>query len=201
MTDYTIKDVRAREIFDSRANPTVEVDVVLACGSVGRGMVPAGASTGAYEALELRDNDRPEVFGGKGVQTALKHVRGELRELLIGRDASRQAELDRLMIDLDGTPTSRAWAPTPSGLLPGHRARGGRRGRGMALPLQGASPAPPLPLIQIIGGGARARHRGRAATWSCRWARAAREPSPWWWTSQCRQEGVREGRQAACRGG
>lgn len=159
MTDYTIKDVRAREIFDSRANPTVEVDVVLACGSVGRGMVPAGASTGAYEALELRDKDRPEVFGGKGVQTALKHVRGELRELLIGRDASRQAELDRLMIDLDGTPNkSRLGANAILGCsLAIAHAAAGADGEWLYRYLGGASAGTlPLPMIQIIGGGAHA---------------------------------------------
>ncbi len=97
-----IQDVRARELLDSRGNPTLEVDVELGDGTVGRAIVPSGASTGAYEAVELRDNDA-DRYGGKGVLTALGHVRGELRELLTGRDADDQTGLDRAMIEADGT--------------------------------------------------------------------------------------------------
>jgi len=98
-----IQDVRARELLDSRGNPTLEVDVELGDGTVGRAIVPSGASTGAYEAVELRDGDAGR-YGGKGVLIAIGHVRGELRELLNGRDADDQAGLDRAMIEADGTP-------------------------------------------------------------------------------------------------
>jgi enolase len=95
--------VRARELLDSRGNPTLEVDVDLGDGTFGRAMVPSGASTGAYEAVELRDGNTAR-YGGKGVLNAIDHVRGELRELLIGRDADDQAVIDRAMVDADGTP-------------------------------------------------------------------------------------------------
>ena len=98
-----IREVRARELLDSRGNPTLEVDVELDDGTVGRTMVPSGASTGAYEAVELRDGD-PARYGGKGVLTAVDHVRTELRQLVIGKPAEDQAALDRAMIELDGTP-------------------------------------------------------------------------------------------------
>src|SRR5258708_25089006 len=101
MTD--IIDIRAREILDSRGNPTVEVDVTLESGTVGRAAVPSGASTGAHEAVELRDGD-PKRFGGKGVQKALEAVNGEIFDALSGFDAEDQLAIDRLMIDLDGTP-------------------------------------------------------------------------------------------------
>jgi len=95
--------VRAREILDSRGNPTVEVDVKLADGATGRAAVPSGASTGEREALELRDNDRAR-YNGKGVRQAVAHVNGELAKAILNRDID-QRELDRTMIELDGTPT------------------------------------------------------------------------------------------------
>jgi len=98
-----ISDIRAREVLDSRGNPTVEVDVTLDDGSRGRATVPSGASTGAHEAAELRDGD-PGRFRGRGVLTALQHVERELAPHLSGMDATRQPEIDRAMIDLDGTP-------------------------------------------------------------------------------------------------
>jgi len=98
-----ITDVNARELIDSRGNPTLEVDVALDDGTVGHAMVPSGASTGAYEAVELRDGDAAR-YSGKGVLTAVDHVRTELRELVIGRPVEDQASLDRAMIELDGTP-------------------------------------------------------------------------------------------------
>ncbi|TVQ91243.1 MAG: phosphopyruvate hydratase [Chromatiaceae bacterium] len=97
-----IVDVRAREILDSRGNPTVEVDVLTADGAIGRAAVPSGASTGSREALELRDGDKAR-YGGKGVLTACANVNGELRDAVLGLDASDQEGLDRTMIDLDGT--------------------------------------------------------------------------------------------------
>ncbi|CAN5802644.1 phosphopyruvate hydratase [soil metagenome] len=96
-----IKDIKAREIFDSRGNPTVEVDVVLASGASGRMMVPSGASTGMSEALELRDGG--SRYRGKGVRKAVQHVNQEIRSALIGQEAEDQENLDRLMIALDGS--------------------------------------------------------------------------------------------------
>ena len=98
----TIKTVHGREIIDSRGNPTVEVDVTLAGGVVGRAAVPSGASTGVREALELRDGDKKRYLG-KGVTKAVGHVNGEIAKALAGRDADQQA-VDRHMIELDGTP-------------------------------------------------------------------------------------------------
>src|SRR5438105_8202305 len=97
-----IVDVIGREILDSRGNPTVEVDVELEDGSQGRAAVPSGASTGAHEAVELRDGDNSR-WGGKGVTKAVRAVNGEVAEAVVGLEAEDQAELDRIMIDLDGT--------------------------------------------------------------------------------------------------
>src|ERR1700751_5249912 len=97
----TIEQVHARQIFDSRGNPTVEVDVGLASGALGRAAVPSGASTGTREALELRDGDAP--FGGKGVTRAVANVNGEIADAVRGRDATDQRGWDDAMIALDGT--------------------------------------------------------------------------------------------------
>ena len=99
-----IKDIIGREIIDSRGNPTVEVDVVLENGVIGRASVPSGASTGEREALELRDDDNTR-FMGKGVLKAVNNANGPLRDLVIGMDAENQKELDYAMLKLDGTPT------------------------------------------------------------------------------------------------
>ncbi|RZJ95206.1 MAG: phosphopyruvate hydratase, partial [Brevundimonas sp.] len=101
MTD--IADIVARQILDSRGNPTVEVDVTLEDGSFGRAAVPSGASTGAHEAVELRDGDK-DMWGGKGVQKAVDAVNGEIFDALSGMDAEQQRRIDEAMIDLDGTP-------------------------------------------------------------------------------------------------
>jgi enolase len=98
-----IADVIAREILDSRGNPTVEVDVVLESGAHGRAAVPSGASTGAHEAVELRDDDKAR-YGGKGVRTAVANVVSEIAEAIEGLEATEQVALDDLLIDLDGTP-------------------------------------------------------------------------------------------------
>ncbi len=98
----TIIDVFAREILDSRGNPTVEVDVLLDDGTMGRAAVPSGASTGAYEAVEKRDGD-PKRYGGKGVLEACAAVNGEIAEAIVGMDSTEQEELDAVMIELDGT--------------------------------------------------------------------------------------------------
>ena len=97
-----IVDVHARQILDSRGNPTVEVDVTLEDGGMGRAAVPSGASTGAHEAVELRDGDKSR-WGGKGVMKAVQAVNGEIAEAVVGLDAENQTELDRIMIDLDGS--------------------------------------------------------------------------------------------------
>src|SRR3954463_15793323 len=98
-----IAAVRGREILDSRGNPTVEVDVVLADGTIGRAGVPSGASTGAYEAVELRDGDKGRYLG-KGVAKAVENVNTTLAKAIVGRDPSDQAGLDAAMIAADGTP-------------------------------------------------------------------------------------------------
>ncbi len=98
-----IADIVAREILDSRGNPTIEVDVVLDFGAEGRAAVPSGASTGAHEAVELRDGDAAR-YGGKGVRQAIAHAEGEILDAIGGIDASEQVRIDDLMIDLDGTP-------------------------------------------------------------------------------------------------
>ena len=96
-----IKEIHAREILDSRGNPTVEVDVILESGALGRAAVPSGASTGVREALELRDKD--ERFVGKGVRKAVNNVNTIIREKLIGMEASNQELIDNTMLELDGT--------------------------------------------------------------------------------------------------
>jgi enolase len=102
-----IERVHAREILDSRGNPTVEVDVTLDSGAFGRAAVPSGASTGTHEAVELRDGDKAR-FGGKGVQTAVRNVNTRIAEMVVGRDAEDQAGLDQALIELDGTPNKAA---------------------------------------------------------------------------------------------
>ncbi len=97
-----IKEIKAREVIDSRGNPTVEADVILEDGSFGRGISPSGASTGAREAIELRDGDKSR-YGGKGVLTAVNNIKGDIKSALIGKDAMDQAAIDQIMIDLDGT--------------------------------------------------------------------------------------------------
>ncbi|MFT6425152.1 MAG: enolase, partial [Celeribacter sp.] len=99
----TIIDILGREILDSRGNPTVEVDVILEDGTIGRAAVPSGASTGAHEAVEKRDGDKARYLG-KGVLEAVAAVNGEIAEALVGMDATEQEAIDAVMIELDGTP-------------------------------------------------------------------------------------------------
>src|SRR4030088_523658 len=99
-TDIT--EIKAREILDSRGNPTIEVDVLLASGAMGRAAVPSGASTGVHEALELRDGDAKR-YGGKGVLKAVGNVNTKIAEALRGFDATHQADLDARLIELDGS--------------------------------------------------------------------------------------------------
>jgi enolase len=109
----TIVHVRAREILDSRGNPTVEAEVLLESGATGRAAVPSGASTGEHEAVELRDGEKDRYLG-KGVRRAVEHVDGEIADELEGMDAFEQVAVDQAMIELDGTPNKVDWARTPS---------------------------------------------------------------------------------------
>jgi enolase len=150
-----IADIKARQILDSRGNPTVEVDVVLEDGVVGRASVPSGASTGEYEAVELRDGDK-KLYGGKSVLGACDNVRERIAPELIGLDASDQVALDGLMIELDGTPNkgelganailgvslALAKAAAASMEMPLYRYLGGTSARTL-----------PLPMMNILNGG------------------------------------------------
>ncbi|AOU98201.1 phosphopyruvate hydratase [Acidihalobacter yilgarnensis] len=153
-----IVDVHARELLDSRGNPTVEADVRLASGAFGRAAVPSGASTGTREAVELRDGDAKR-YGGKGVLKAVEHVNGEIREDLLGLDGREQVSIDRRLIELDGTPTKArlganailavsmalAKAAASEAGLPLYRHLGGNGAMTM-----------PVPMMNIINGGAHA---------------------------------------------
>src|SRR5258707_14999921 len=99
----TIESIQAREILDSRGNPTIEVEVILADGSIGRAAVPSGASTGAYEAVELRDGDKSRYLG-RGVTQAVRNVHETIAPSLLGLEAEDQAGIDQLLLELDGTP-------------------------------------------------------------------------------------------------
>ena len=154
----TITDIRAREILDSRGNPTVEVDVFLENGAHGRAAVPSGASTGRHEAVELRDGDAKR-YGGKGVRKAVAAVNGEIFDVLSGMDGENQIAIDNILIELDGTPNksrlganallgvslATAKAAAISAGLPLYRYIGGAHARTL-----------PVPLMNIINGGAHA---------------------------------------------
>jgi enolase len=154
----TIVRVIGREILDSRGNPTVEADVYLADGSMGRAAVPSGASTGEHEAVELRDGDKSRYLG-KGTQQAVGHINDEIAKTLEGEDASNQAEIDRLMIELDGTDNkgrlganailavsmAAARAAADAEYTPLYRYLGGVGARTL-----------PVPMMNIINGGAHA---------------------------------------------
>ncbi|HEY7963712.1 MAG TPA: phosphopyruvate hydratase [Steroidobacteraceae bacterium] len=159
-----IKDIRGREIVDSRGNPTVEADVVLESGALGRAAVPSGASTGTREAVELRDGDNKR-YGGKGVLKAVGHINTVLRQALLGMEAGEQAAIDRRMIELDGTDTkgrlganallgvslAAAHAAAHEAQQPLYRQLaqliGGRR-----------EPVMPVPMMNIVNGGAHANN-------------------------------------------
>jgi len=153
-----IVDITAREILDSRGNPTVEVDVILEDGSMGRAAVPSGASTGAHEAVEKRDGDKKR-YGGKGVSQAVDAVNGEIYEALSGSDAEDQRRIDAMLIELDGTANksrlganailgvslATAKAAASSAALPLYKYVGGVSARVL-----------PVPMMNIINGGAHA---------------------------------------------
>jgi enolase len=157
----TIVEVHAREILDSRGNPTIETDVTLKSGAVGRAAVPSGASTGSREAIELRDGDARR-YGGKGVKKACANVNGEIRQALLGKEANDQAAIDRTLIDLDGTENkSRLGANAMLSVSLGcvrAAATEARQplyrylnGLGGGVPMQ-----LPVPMMNIINGGAHA---------------------------------------------
>jgi enolase len=150
-----IIDIHGREILDSRGNPTVEVDVLLEDGSFGRAAVPSGASTGAHEAVELRDGDKVRYLG-KGVTRAVASVNGEIAEALIGLDAEDQREIDMAMIDLDGTANkSRLGANAILGVsLAAAKAAADARGLPLYRYVGGVSARTlPVPMMNIINGG------------------------------------------------
>ncbi|GAB3835037.1 phosphopyruvate hydratase [Dactylosporangium cerinum] len=157
-TAAVIETITARRILDSRGNPTVEVDVVLADGSVGRAAVPSGASTGAREAVELRDGD-PARWHGKGVDRAVAHVNGEIAAALRGRDGADQAGLDTALVALDGTATkSRLGANAILGVsLATAKAVAAAHRQPLYRYLGGAEAhLLPLPMMNIVNGGAHA---------------------------------------------
>lgn len=156
-----IIDVHARQILDSRGNPTVEVDVLTDDGAIGRAAVPSGASTGIHEAVELRDNDKKK-YVGKGVLKAVKNVNTTIAEALVGMEVSEQAAIDQAMIDLDGTPNKAklganailavsmavAKAAADEADLPLYRYIGGTNSKTL-----------PIPMMNILNGGAHADNK------------------------------------------
>lgn len=153
-----IVEVIGREILDSRGNPTVEVDVVLECGARGRAAVPSGASTGSHEAVELRDEDKSRYLG-KGVLKAVNNVNTEIREALLGMDALNQVAIDKLMIELDGTPNKgRLGANAILGVsLAVSKAAAEALGQPLYKYLGGVNAKElPLPMMNILNGGAHA---------------------------------------------
>lgn len=148
-----IKNIKARQIFDSRGNPTVEVDVILFDGSLGRASVPSGASTGAYEAVELRDGDKA-LYGGKSVFSAVDNVNTVIRDALIGFDAENQAALDRVLLDLDGTPNkSRLGANATLGVSLAAAKAVAQSRRIPLYKLVGNGIKLPVPMMNILNGG------------------------------------------------
>jgi len=158
MPAMNIADIHAREVLDSRGNPTVEAQVTLSDGTSGRAIVPSGASTGEHEAVELRDAD-PQRFQGKGVLKAVENVNGEIAEVLANFDASDQRALDRKMIELDSTPTKGRLGA--NAILAVSMAAARAAATGFDLPLYrylggaGANTLP-VPMMNILNGGAHA---------------------------------------------
>jgi enolase len=153
----SIAHVNARQILDSRGNPTVEVDVLLESGAVGRAAVPSGASTGVHEAVELRDGG--SEYGGKAVTKAVANVTGEIRAAVVGLDAAEQEELDRVLIDLDGTPNKgRLGANAILGVsLAAAKAAAVDAGESLYSYLGGPGATTlPVPMMNVINGGAHA---------------------------------------------
>ncbi len=159
----TIAQIRARQILDSRGNPTVEADVLLEDGSFGRAAVPSGASTGSFEAHELRDGE--EAFGGKGVQQAVQNIVGEIQDAVLGMDAGEQALLDARMVELDGTPNKERLGANAILAVSLANAKAEAFSRGVmlfeyvaGLSQTAQSPLLPLPMCNLINGGQHAAH-------------------------------------------
>ena len=155
---FLIQNIIGREILDSRGNPTIEVDVILEGGATGRASVPSGASTGIFEACELRDND-PGRYLGKGVLKAAQNIKNEIAPALIGKSALNQAEIDRIMIDLDGTPNkSRLGANAILGVsLACAKAAANAQGMNLYQYVGGVNAKVlPVPMMNILNGGAHA---------------------------------------------
>jgi len=153
-----IIDVFGREVLDSRGNPTVEVEVVLESGAMGRAMVPSGASTGAFEAVELRDGDKDRYLG-KGVQKAVEHVNSELSDELVGLESDDQRAIDEMMIDLDGTDNKGSFGA--NAILGASLAIAKASAEEAALPLYKYVGGPnahllPTPMMNILNGGVHA---------------------------------------------
>ena len=155
---FEIVDVLAREILDSRGNPTIEVEVTLDDGTVGRAAVPSGASTGMYEACELRDGDKSR-YGGKGVRMAVENVNGEIAEALLGLNALDQTSIDKILIEIDGTPNkTRLGANAILGAsLACARAAAEASGTGLYNYIGGVNARTlPVPMMNVLNGGAHA---------------------------------------------
>jgi len=156
----SIVDIVAREILDSRGNPTVEADVLLESGAMGRAAVPSGASTGSREAIELRDGD-PKRYGGKGVLKAVEAVNTEISEAIVGLDASEQGFIDKTLIDLDGTDNKARLGANATLAVSMAAAKAAAEESGLPLYryFGGAGPMQmPVPMMNVINGGAHANN-------------------------------------------
>jgi enolase len=162
MSTTTITLIKAREILDSRGNPTVEADVLLACGVMGRAACPSGASTGTHEAVELRDGIKARYLG-KGVLNAVDHVNNEIAKALIGIDAADQEAVDHLMIRLDGTPNKATFGANAILAVSMAVARAAAGAKGMSLWRYLERPGRavmPVPMMNIMNGGVHANWQG-----------------------------------------
>ena len=157
--EYIIKDIKGRQILDSRGNPTVEADVILENGAFGRAAVPSGASTGSGEALELRDGG--SAFGGKAVTKAVSAVNNQIREALISKNAEDQEAIDRIMIELDGTENKSSLGANAILAVSLATAKAVANAKGMELwqyiaEKTNSTPNLPLPMMNVMNGGAHA---------------------------------------------
>ena len=157
--EYTIKEIKGRQILDSRGNPTVEADVILESGAIGRAAVPSGASTGSGEALELRDGG--DAYVGKAVTKAVANVNGAIREALIGKNAENQEEIDQIMFDLDGTENKSNLGANAVLAVSLATAKAVANAKGVELwqyiaEKTGSTPNLPLPMMNVMNGGAHA---------------------------------------------
>lgn len=154
--EYIIKDIKGRQILDSRGNPTVEADVILESGAIGRAAVPSGASTGAGEALELRDGGT--VFGGKAVMKAVDNINGLIKNALVGKDASDQSGIDQTMIDLDGSENKSNLGANAILAISMAVAKAVAKEKGVELwqyvaEMANSQPSLPLPMMNVMNGG------------------------------------------------